>query len=72
MYNTYIPLNTCVILLFFAYCSYKKQTICHYIYPTSCSSGKTFFLKLLRVFNVNQLKHCNFSKASVKGSNFSH
>lgn len=33
---------------------------------------RRFFFRLLRVFNVNQLKHCDLSKSSVKGSKFSH
>lgn len=61
--NTYISLNTCaMLLLFFAYCSYKKTNHMSLHLSNLLLIWKDFFFffKLLRVFNVNQLKHCHF------------
>lgn len=61
--NTYISLNTCaMLLLFFAYCSYKKTNHMSLHLSNLLLIWKDFFFlfKLLSVSNVNQLKHCHF------------
>lgn len=54
----YISLNTCVMLLFFAYCNYKKTNHMSLHLSNLLLIWKDFFFfKLPTVFNVNQLKN---------------